>query len=60
MSFGFLGCASSLQELRKDIESRTGVSGKGLRIEKVCYTGKEGKTTQGCPMAKWVSGLQHR
>lgn len=51
----FLGCASTLTELRKDLEARTGLSGKELRIEKVCYTGKEGKTAQGCPMAKWVS-----
>lgn len=49
-----LGAASSLADLRKDLESRTGLSEKELRIEKVCYTGKEGKTTQGCPMAKWV------
>ncbi|XP_045493145.1 DNA N6-methyl adenine demethylase isoform X1 [Colias croceus] len=49
-----LGAASSLAELRKDLEARTGLSGKELRIEKVCYTGKEGKTAQGCPMAKWV------
>lgn len=50
-----LGCASTLAELRKDLEARTGLSGKELRIEKICYTGKEGKTAQGCPMAKWVS-----
>lgn len=49
------GASSSLVELRKELESRTGLSGNELRIEKVCYTGKEGKTAQGCPMAKWVS-----
>ncbi|XP_047526576.1 DNA N6-methyl adenine demethylase [Vanessa atalanta] len=49
-----LGASSSLSELRKDLEARTGLSGKELRIEKICYTGKEGKTAQGCPMAKWV------
>lgn len=49
------GAASTLAELRKELEARTGLSGKELRIEKVCYTGKEGKTAQGCPMAKWVS-----
>ncbi|XP_049866307.1 DNA N6-methyl adenine demethylase-like isoform X2 [Pectinophora gossypiella] len=49
-----LGAASTLAELRKELEARTGLSGKELRIEKVCYTGKEGKTAQGCPMAKWV------
>lgn len=49
------GAAATLAELRKELEARTGLSGKELRIEKVCYTGKEGKTAQGCPMAKWVS-----
>lgn len=49
-----LGSASSLCELRKDLEARTGLSGKELRIEKICYTGKEGKSAQGCPMAKWI------
>jgi hypothetical protein len=50
-----LGAAASLTDLRKDIEKRTGLKGKAVRIEKVMYTGKEGKTTQGCPLAKWVS-----
>lgn len=49
-----LGAASTLAELRKDLEARTGLSGKELRIEKICYTGKEGKSANGCPVAKWV------
>ncbi|XP_031342579.1 DNA N6-methyl adenine demethylase isoform X2 [Photinus pyralis] len=49
-----LGCSDSLPSLRKDLEDRTGVQGSAIRIEKVCYTGKEGKTPQGCPIAKWI------
>lgn len=50
-----LGAAASLLDLRSDLERRTGLKGNAIRFEKVVYTGKEGKTTQGCPMAKWVS-----
>ncbi|XP_014246962.1 DNA N6-methyl adenine demethylase isoform X2 [Cimex lectularius] len=49
-----LGTASTLEELRVDAEKRTGFQGKAIRIEKIIYTGKEGKTTAGCPLAKWI------
>lgn len=49
-----LGCANNLKSLRHDLECRTGVTGVSIRIEKLRYTGKEGKTSQGCPIAKWV------
>jgi len=50
-----LGCANSLKTLRHNLECQTGFNGPAIRIEKVRYTGKEGKTAQGCPIVKWVS-----
>lgn len=50
----YTGSAASLEDLRRDFETRVGISGRQLRIEKVLYTGKEGKTAQGCPLAKWI------
>ncbi|KAK8729463.1 hypothetical protein OTU49_008479 [Cherax quadricarinatus] len=49
-----LGAASTLSELRSMLEKQTGHSGAAVRIEKVIYTGKEGKTEAGCPLAKWI------
>lgn len=53
--YSHLGAASTLAELRSKLEQHTGQVGKAIRIEKVTYTGKEGKTDAGCPLAKWVS-----
>nr|CAD7256925.1 unnamed protein product [Timema shepardi] len=55
-----LGAAASLTDLRTDVEKRTGLKEKAVRIEKIMYTGKEGKTTQGCPLAKWCKAIGHR
>ena len=49
-----LGHGKTKEDIRKLFVARLNISGEALRIIGVRFTGKEGKTTEDCPIAKWI------
>jgi methylcytosine dioxygenase len=55
--------APSSSAIGRIVQLRLRLDASAVRIEKIVYTGKEGRSQLGCPIAKWIyrrSGPQEK
>ena len=50
-----LGTGGSKEEIKKGFEERVNLATNNIRVETAIYVKREGKSSQGCPIAKHVS-----
>ena len=55
--YSHLGSAPTLALLRARMENLSGFRPDQVRMEEAVYCEREGKSAQGCPVAKYVSGF---
>ncbi|RWS09818.1 hypothetical protein B4U79_04649 [Dinothrombium tinctorium] len=53
-NYSHLGFGHSLREIKALLQMRSGFFASEVRVEAIVETNREGKTREGCPLAKWI------